>query len=118
MLAFRKVFYDDADVTARQQKNYGDFDWFSVLRAQSTFCPFTRRRYRTEREKLVTDPSENEIAALEHAGAQAGEYLDSLPSTDLAKMDEEQYMTMIEVICSAFQDKLAEIATPPSEIPS
>lgn len=56
----------------------------------------------------MNDPDENEIAALEHAGAMGGEYLDEIGETDLAKLTVEQWMTLVEAIVTGYQDRLRE----------
>lgn len=57
----------------------------------------------------MIDATEREIAALEAASAPAGEYLESIGKTDFSKMTYDEWMTMIEVIVTAFQDKLREL---------
>ncbi len=119
MLAFRQVFYDDTEVAAADQRPWPHFDYRAVLRAGSCFEPGGTGRYRSEREKMMTDPNENEIAALQAASPVAGEYLDSLGKTDLAVLSQGEWMTLIEVIVSAFQDALAAAARTirPEDVP-
>ena len=62
------------------------------------------------RKEGMIDPTEHEIAAMEAAGQQAGEYLDSIEKTDLAQMAEDEWMTMIEVVITGYTDKLRELA--------
>lgn len=57
---------------------------------------------------MMTDPDPHEIAAMEHASDMAGEYLESLKSTDLATFSEDEWKTLIEVVCGAYAQKLAE----------
>lgn len=47
---------------------------------------------------------------MEHASDMAGEYLESLPSTDLAAFTPDAWQTLIEVICGAYVEKLNELA--------
>ena len=56
----------------------------------------------------MTDPTEDEIGAMEHASTLGGEYLDSIGKTDLTTLDHEEWMTFIEAVCTAFRDKLTE----------
>lgn len=51
----------------------------------------------------MTDPTVDEIKAMEAASAPAGEYLDSIGKTDLATLTYGEWMTFIEVICSAYE---------------
>lgn len=46
---------------------------------------------------------------MQHASDMAGEYLDSLPSTDLAAFSQDAWQTLIEVICGAYVEKLSEL---------
>lgn len=57
----------------------------------------------------MPDPDPQEIAAMQHASDMAGEYLDSLPSTDLAAFSQDAWQTLIEVICGAYVEKLSEL---------
>lgn len=58
----------------------------------------------------MIDPTAHEIEAMEHAGAMGGEYLDSLGKTDLAKLSQDEWRTLIEVICGGYVEKLGAIA--------
>ena len=51
---------------------------------------------------------------MEHASDMAGEYLESLPSTDLASFTPDAWQTLIEVICGAYVEKLSELADGPA----
>ena len=57
----------------------------------------------------MTDPTDNEIAAIQAASEPAGEYLESLGKTDLASMDEAEWLTLIEVIVTAYTDRMIEL---------
>jgi hypothetical protein len=61
------------------------------------------------RDQPMIDPTEGELAAIEDASDKAGEYLDELNQTDLAKLSREQWLELIQVIVTAFTDKLREI---------
>ncbi len=143
-LAYRTTFYDADEVCAieyakwKAQVDAGDFNsqynYGAVARAESCLEPDGHvfpgnprkgwasvqrmRQYRTEREKLVVDPSENEIMAMEHAAQQAGEFMGKMGKTDLAAMTGDEYMAVIEACISAFQDKLAELHSPYAPITS
>jgi hypothetical protein len=54
----------------------------------------------------VVDPDEHEIAAIAAASPMAGEYLDSIGKTDLAVLTEAEWLTLLEVIITAYQDEL------------
>ena len=51
---------------------------------------------------------------MEHASDMAGEYLESLPSTDLVSFTPDAWQTLIEVICGAYIEKLSELADGPA----
>lgn len=57
----------------------------------------------------MTDPTDNEIAAMMHAGERGGEYLESVGKSDVALMDQEEFMTFIEAVCSGYVEKLQEL---------
>ena len=56
----------------------------------------------------MVDPTEHEREAMLFASQQAGEFLDTLPSTDLAAMDEATWLALIEIVCSSFTDRLRD----------
>lgn len=58
------------------------------------------------RKQIMIDPTDHEQAAMDHAGEQAGEYLETLGKTDLAQMSPEEWATLINVICSGYVEKL------------
>ena len=55
----------------------------------------------------MVDPDEHEIAAIEAASPMAGEYLESIGKTDLVVLTEAEWMTLLEVVVTAYQDALA-----------
>jgi hypothetical protein len=55
----------------------------------------------------VVDPDEHETAAIAAASPMAGEYLESIGKTDLAVLTESEWLTLLEVIITAYQDELA-----------
>jgi hypothetical protein len=55
----------------------------------------------------VIDPDEHEQAAIAAASPMAGEYLDSIGKTDLAMLTDTEWLTLLEVIITAYQDELA-----------
>jgi len=58
----------------------------------------------------MIDPTPNERAAMEHGGAMAGEYLDSLGKCDLAQFSLGEWQTLIEVIVTGYCDHLRDLA--------
>ena len=58
----------------------------------------------------MIDPTPNERAAMEHGGAMAGEYLDSLGKSDLAQFSLGEWQTLIEVIVTGYCDHLRDLA--------
>lgn len=61
----------------------------------------------------MNDLTPYEQAALEFAGECAGEYLDSIGKTDLAKMTQEEWQTLISVACLNFSQKRNELTPCP-----
>ena len=55
----------------------------------------------------MVDPDEHEIAAIEAASPMAGDYLERIGKTDLAVLTEAEWMTLLEVVVTAYQDELA-----------
>ncbi len=58
----------------------------------------------------LIDKTEAEKKALEHAGQMAGEHIETLPSTDMARWTMEQWETHIETVVAAFVDKMGELS--------
>ena len=56
----------------------------------------------------MIDPDEHEIAAIQAASPMAGEYLESIGKTDLAVLTDTEWLTLLEVIVTAYQDALAQ----------
>lgn len=58
----------------------------------------------------MIDPTDAEKESMEHAGDMAGEYLESLRKTDLAKLSSDEWQTLIQVICTAYVDRMIVVA--------
>jgi len=58
--------------------------------------------------KIMIDPTPYEQAAMEHAGNMAGEYLDALGKTDLAKLTPEEWATLINVTCTGYIEHIQQ----------
>ena len=56
---------------------------------------------------------DSEEAAFNYASDMAGEYLSTLPNTDLSKFTPEQWRTLISVIALNFRQKSIELQTIP-----
>ena len=69
------------------------------------------------RSRGMVDPTPHERAAMDHAVAMAGEYVESLGRTDLMAWSSEEFAALIEVIVTAFTDRLRELAGRPEEVP-
>lgn len=69
----------------------------------SMLCLNTAKRF-----KGMIDPNEHEAAALCHASKTAGQYVESLGSTDLAFWTEQEWATLVDLIVTAFQDHLRQ----------
>jgi hypothetical protein len=55
----------------------------------------------------MVDPDEHETGAIVAASPMAGEYLESIGKTDLATLSEAEWLTLLEVVVTAYQDELA-----------
>ena len=64
----------------------------------------------------MVDPTEHEVAAMRAASPVAGEYVESLGKTDLAAFSEHEWLTLIEVIVSAYTDALRDLADHHEEV--
>lgn len=56
--------------------------------------------------RAVTDPNAIELAAMAHASDKAGEYIEALHKTDMAKWTAAEWSSFIEVICGGYVDSL------------
>jgi hypothetical protein len=85
------------------------FGWFDPLVLPSTILPACSMRCMNAlcRSWGMVDPDEHEIAAIAAASPMAGEYLESIGKTDLATLTEAEWLTLLEVIITAYQDELA-----------
>jgi hypothetical protein len=70
-----------------------------------------------QRRRGMIDPTRHELAAMEHAVDMAGEHIESLGRTDLMTWSQSEFMTLIEVIVTAFTDRLRELGDDPGEVP-
>lgn len=57
----------------------------------------------------MVDPTQHEIEAIQAAADYGGEYLDSLGKTDLAALNEDEWLTFVESVITGFTDKLQEL---------
>lgn len=54
----------------------------------------------------VPELTGEEVEAIQEAAGDAGEYLDTLGKTDLATMDENEWMEFIECICVCYAETI------------
>jgi hypothetical protein len=80
------------------------------------FCSLTCQEICHRRRGMI-DPTRDERAAIDHAVAMAGEHIESLGRTDLMTWSREEFDTLIEVIVTAFTDRLRELGDDPGEVP-
>jgi hypothetical protein len=57
----------------------------------------------------MIDPSDIELIAMHRAGGLAGEYLDSLKTTDLASFSKDEWETLIQTVCGGYVMSLIEL---------
>jgi hypothetical protein len=81
--------------------------WFCSLMCQG-IC---------HRRRGMIDPTRHERAAMDHAVAMAGEYIESLGRTDLMTWSAEEFANLIQVIVTAFTNRLREFGDDPVEVP-
>jgi Family of unknown function (DUF6511) len=81
--------------------------WFCSLTCQD-ICRRTRG---------MIDPTRHERAAMDHAVAMAGEHIESCGRTDLMTWSPQEFSTLIEVVVTAFTDRLRELGDDPAEVP-
>ena len=60
----------------------------------------------------MNELSEQEIAAIVATGPKAGAYLDELGKTDLAVMNEAEWLGFIETVVMAYADEMAKRHAP------
>ena len=65
-----------------------------------------RCMYITSRLEGMIDPNKHEVNALAAASRMGGEYIDSIAKNDLASWSEHEWVTLIDVVVTAFQDHL------------
>lgn len=58
----------------------------------------------------LIDKTKAEEEALLYAGQMAGEHIETLPTTDMARWTMEQWTTHIETVVAAFTEKMGELA--------
>ncbi len=69
------------------------------------------------RRRGMIDPTRHERAAMDHAVAMAGEHIESLGRTDVMTWSPDEFAVLIEVIVTAFTDRLRELGDDPAEVP-
>jgi hypothetical protein len=80
------------------------------------FCSLVCQEICARRLGMI-DPTRHERAAMDHAVDMAGEYIESLGRTNLMAWSREEFVTLIEVIVTAFTDRLRELGDDPGEVP-
>jgi len=58
----------------------------------------------------LIDKTAHEQNALDYASDMAGEHIDSLPSTDMARWTIEQWRAHLEVVVAAFTQKMGDLS--------
>jgi hypothetical protein len=79
-------------------------------------CSLTCQTICHRRHGMI-DPTRHERAAMDHAVTMAGEFVESLGRTDLMSWSEEEFDSLIEVIVTAFTDRLREFGDDPGGVP-
>jgi len=58
----------------------------------------------------MIDPTPNEQVAMAAGGNAAGNYLESLGKSDLARLTQEEWRRLIEIVVTGYCDTLRELA--------
>jgi len=101
-------------VCTRETRGFGWFDAGYRVgdprrgASQRWFCSMTCQDICHGRRGMI-DPTKHEIAAMQAASPVAGEYIESIGKTDMAAFTVEEWMTLIEVIVTAYGDQLREL---------
>jgi len=103
----RGLGWFDARFGAGDPRRGRSWRWLCSLTCQ-TIC---------HRRRGMIDPTRHERAAMDHAVAMAGEYIETLDRTDLMTWSVEEFATLIEVIVTAFTDRLRGLGDDPGEVP-
>jgi hypothetical protein len=109
-------------VCRRETRGFGWFDvQFGVgdpRRDQSRrwFCSLMCQDICHRRRGMI-DPTQHERAAMDRAVEMAGEYIESLGRTDLMTWSPEEFASLVEVIVTAFTDRLRELGDDDGEVP-
>ena len=69
------------------------------------------------RRRGMIDPTRHERAAMDHAVAMAGKHIDSLGRTELMSWSCEEFASLIEVVVTAFTDRLRKLGDDDGEVP-
>jgi hypothetical protein len=94
-------------------------DWLGEARdAADAACSIVCLSIIADRKNPMVDKTEHEELALEKASDEAGEYLEELGETDLRKLSREQWMTLLEVVVTAWTDALREMENHGGRSPS
>jgi hypothetical protein len=97
----------DARFALGDRRRVKSLRWFCSLVCQE-IC---------QRRRGMIDPTRHERAAMDHAVAVAGEYIESCGRTDLMTWSPEEFASLIEAIVTAFTDRLRELGHDPAEVP-
>lgn len=93
-------------VCSREAKGFG---WGGVKRnprrKERWLCSMQCQDICHERKGMI-DPTKNEIDAIMAASDPAGQFIESLPTTDMAKWSQDQWFGFLECVVTAFQDSL------------
>jgi hypothetical protein len=97
----------DARFDLGNPRRAASFRWFCSLTCQG-IC---------HRRRGMIDSTRYERAAMDHTVEMAGEYIESLGRTDLMTWSTDEFASLIEVIVTAFTDRLRELGDDPAEVP-
>jgi Family of unknown function (DUF6511) len=106
------------------QRGARSFGWFDARfalgdprRVESLrwFCSLTC--HICHRTRGMIDPTRHERAAIDHAIAMAGEHIDRLGRTELMSWSCEEFASLIEVVVTAFTDRLRDLGDDEREVP-
>lgn len=90
----------------REARGFGWSD-LSVQRSKRTVfqaCSMACLDTIAKRNGQLEDMTKREIEAMYDAGASGGAYLDGLGKTDMATFTEDEWMSLVDAICTGYVD--------------
>ncbi|MDE8347762.1 MAG: DUF6511 domain-containing protein [Acidocella sp.] len=65
----------------------------------------------------MKEPNRFEVEGIMEGAAVGGEYLDAIGKSDLATLSEDEYLTFVERVIRAYEEKCMSLYSPNGEMP-